>query len=254
MYWQNSWVYPVSFMMWRFRQFISTFAAITVWVAIFQTQQSAFGYSRDSMISYIFLTGFLQSMILATQTGGLAQQIYAGEISNTLLKPLNIFGAFIVQELSDKFLNFSFVIIETIILIQIFHPVFVLPPLSLFLLFLITVILGAVLLFFMMLLLGTLGFWSPDTWGPRFLFYIFVDFTAGKLFPLNIFPKILQDILALTPFPYLTYAQTQIFLQHASSNQILKTFLMLGFWIVVIASAFSLIWRKGIKDYGAAGH
>jgi ABC-2 type transport system permease protein len=252
-YLQNTLVYPVSFWMWRTRQFLATFASIALWAAIFQNQSSAFGYSRDQMMSYIFLVGFMQSMVLATQMHGLAQQIYNGEISNLFVKPLKVFRYILTQELADKVYNLFFVIFETGILIAIFKPQIHFPDLLHFLFFLIATVLGAILYFFIMLLFGSVGFWSPDTWGPRFLFFMFLDFTAGKLYPLDILPKIIQNIIYFTPFPYLSYVQTQIFLGRFSYAEILQFLAIILIWIAVCSSVFKKVWNTGLKEYGALG-
>jgi ABC-2 type transport system permease protein len=252
-YMQNTLTYPVSFWLWRTRQFLSTFTAITIWLAIFQHTNSVFNYTQEAMVSYIFLTGFLQSMILATQLSGLAQQIYNGEISNLFVKPMSVMGSLISQELADKSYNFTFTILETFILIQIFHPNIVIPNLMTFGLFVLSTLMGAALLFLIMLIFGTVGFWSPDTWGPRFLFYMFVDFTAGKLYPLNILPDIVQKIIFLTPFPYLSYVQTQIFLGHMSITQIVQSLAVLSGWLLACFLAYKHLWNTGLREYGAMG-
>ncbi len=253
-HWQNTLAYPVSFWMWRFRQVLATFASITVWLAIFKSQSVAFGYTQDAMVSYIFLIGFLQSIIVATQTGGLGQQIYEGQISNVMVKPLSVLGWIGAIDLADKAYNFTFLIFETILLYFIFKPHFVIPSPQLLAAFLITTIMGAILLFLAMLLIGVIGFWSPDNWGIRFLFYMFIDFTAGRLYPLNILPKTVQSILSWTPFPYFSYFQSQIFLGKMSWPQIQHSFLILSIWILFLGVTFRYFWLKGLKSYGAMGH
>jgi ABC-2 type transport system permease protein len=252
--WQNGFVYPVSLLFWRLRQFLSTFMSLTIWTVLFVGQKQAFGYQESQMITYIFLTGILQSMIVSTLMGGLSEDIYTGKISYQLIKPMNIFLYLGAQELADKLKNFVFIIGETLLLFLLFKPEIVFPSPVIFFLFFLTAILGTVLMFVIMLLFGTIGFWSPETWGPRFLFYMFLEFTAGKLFPLSIFPEIVQKILFCTPFPYLTYAQSQIFLGRYTGSDISNTFLSVVFWIIFLSAAFLFLWRKGIKEYGALGH
>ena len=252
--WQNGFVYPVSVFFWRLRQFLATFMALTIWTVIFGSQQQAFGYSQPQMITYIFLTGLLQSIVLATILGNLSEDIYTGKISYQLMKPMNMYVYLGIQELADKLKNIGFIFVETVILFLLFKPQIVFPNLEIFLFFLATAILGAILMFVILLLFGTIGFWSPETWGPRFLFYMFLEFTAGKLFPLNIFPEVVQKIIFLTPFPYLSYAQTQIFLGRYEGIDIFKTFISLFLWILVLGASFLFLWRKGIKEYGALGH
>ncbi len=253
-HWQNTLAYPISFWMWRFRQVLATFASLTVWLAIFKGNAQAFGYTQDTMISYIFLIGFLQSIILATQTGGLGQQIYEGEISNVMVKPLKVLGWIGAIDLADKAYNFTFLIFETILLYFVFKPHLVFPNPQFLLAFLVTVILGAILFFLSMLLIGVMGFWSPDNWGIRFLFYMFIDFTAGRLYPLNILPTPIQNTLSWTPFPYFSYFQSQIFLGKLSWGQIEHSFLVLLLWVILLALLFRYLWLKGLKSYGAMGH
>lgn len=213
----------------------------------------AFGYDRSAMISYIFLTAFLQSVIQSTLLNGLAEDIYTGVLSNTLVKPVRLFGMWLAQEFADKSMNIFFVICESLLLIAIFHPQIYFPALPQLLLFLVATLLGAILLFLVMLLFGTIGFWSNETWGIRFLFFMLMDFTAGKLYPLDILPAMARKILFLTPFPYLAYAQTQLFLGKYSGAQTVETFAVLGVWIVVLSLLFRAIWNHGMKTYGAVG-
>lgn len=253
MHWQNILTYPVSFIFWRGRQFLSTLTALTFWSVVFANTQSTFGYDRQSMISYIFITAFLQSVILSTFLNGLAEDIYSGNISNVLVKPVKLFWIWITQEITDKSTNLFFIIIEAFLLIALFQPELVIPPILQFSAFLVSSFLGAVVLFYIMLLFGSIGFWSRETWGIRFLFHMVIDFTAGKLYPLDILPTMVKQFLFFTPFPYLSYMQTQIFLGKLSSEQILQTFLVLGFWILILAGSFHFVWNKGLKSYGAAG-
>jgi ABC-2 type transport system permease protein len=239
--------------MWRLRQFLSSFAALTLWTVIFQNQQSAFGYTSTTMISYIFLVSFLQSIVLSTTLNGLGQDIYTGQISNLFVKPIRPFLVWVWQDLADKSVNLTFVIIELLILTAVFRPTLHFPDLTTFVIFLLFTVLGAVLYFGVMLLFGVFGFWSPETWGPRFLFFMFIEFTAGRLYPLNIFPVIVQQILLLTPFPYLSYVQTQIFLGNITGSQIWWSLFGLCTWILLIFVLFRRLWATGLKEYGALG-
>lgn len=205
------------------------------------------------MNTYVFVAAFLQSLILATALNGLSNRIYSGQLSSDLVKPLNIFANLAAEDLADKLKNVSFLILETILLWWLFKPTLSLPDASVIIIFLAWVLGGLVLNFLITLLFGSLGFWSPDTWGPRFLFFTFVDLSAGKLFPLDIFPKIIQSIIMLTPFPYFAFLQSQLFLEKLTPTQITKYSLLLIFWIILFAFIVKKTWQRGIKDYTASG-
>lgn len=251
--WQNGLVYRTSVIMWRLRQFLGTLMSLTVWTVIFTSNSSAFNYTQDSMITYIFLVSFLQSMIIASALNGLAYQVYSGEISNHLLKPFNLFSYFAVQEIADKAKNIGFLLIEIFILFLIFKPIIVLPQLGVLSLFILWSFLGMILNFIISLLFGAFGFWSPDTWGPRFLFFMILNFTAGKMFPLDILPEVIQKILYLTPFPYLSFVQIQLFLGRLNSQEIFNHSLILVIWLILLGGFASLLWKKGLKSYESVG-
>lgn len=251
--WQNGLVYRTSVIMWRLRQFLTTLMSLTVWTVIYQGNSQAFNYTESSMITYIFLVSFLQSMILASALNGLAQRVYSGEISNHLLKPINLFGYLAIEEVADKAKNIGFLITEILILFMIFRPSIVFPSGELFAMFIIWSLLGVILNFIITLLFGAFGFWSPDTWGPRFLFFMILNFTAGKLFPLDILPDVIQKILYLTPFPYLSFLQIQLFLNRLTTSEIVTHSLGLLFWIGLLGSTVALLWKKGLKSYESAG-
>jgi len=252
-YWQNIFVYRTSFVLWRFREFISSLMALTIWKVIFTNQEAAFGYQQNQLIAYIFLATVLHNIILTTSLNNLAGDIYSGGISTKLVKPINIWLSLGFQDIADKILNLSFVILESTILYFIFKPVFIFPSLTHGLIFVTWVILATLISFIINLLFGSIGFWSPDSWGPKFLFYMFLDFTAGKLYPLDILPNFIQQIVYLTPFPYLSYVQTQLFLGRLQSDQIIPITLVMITWILGLTFIFKIIWNKGLKNYTAMG-
>lgn len=251
--WQNSFVYRLSLFFWRFRQFLSTIMSLTIWSVIFTSQQSAFGYARAEMITYIFTVSILQSLILATVLNGLAGEVYSGAISKELVKPVNLYVYLGIQDIADKLKNFIFVILESSIIFFIFRPEIIIPTLDAGIVFLFWLAGGIILNFWISLLFGALGFWAPNTWGPRFLFFMIVEFTAGKLFPLDILPKAVQAFLNATPFPFLSYYQTQLILGRLGPAEVLQKSVLLLFWIILTGVAALWVWKKGLRDYSAAG-
>lgn len=251
--WQNGFVYRVSLLLWRLRNFLSSVMALTVWQVIFANQGNVFGYTQDEMITYIFLVGLAQSIVLATTLHGLAERVYNGDITYQLLKPINLFGYLGMQDVADKLKNVAFVVIETLLLFLLFVPVLPSVTAPTFLLATVWLLGGAVLNFLINLLFGAIGFYSPDSWGPKFLFFVLLEATAGQLFPLDILPQFIQNILYLTPFPYLSYAQIQLLVGRVSTPEMVWNSVALLGWLIGLGSLTWLVWRRGIRDYEAAG-
>lgn len=253
LYWDTMMTYRADMLLWRLRNFLTSIMSLTLWTTIFASTNSAFGYDRDQMITYIFLAAFLQSAIMSTSLNGLSGTIYRGGLSQLLLQPVNIYAVLATGEIADKLYNVIFLLIETGILFLIFKPDFAIPgPLTL-LLFVLWTLGGVAINYLISLLFGSFGFWSPDSWGPKFLFYLVVSFSAGKLYPLNILPSIIQTIIYLTPFPYYAFLQSQLFLGKLNSGEILFNSIVLLFWIFVLSLIVKFVWSKGIKNYSAVG-
>lgn len=251
--WQNGFVYRVSLVMWRFRQFLSSLMSLTIWSVIFSSQTSVLGYSQDQMITYIFLSSFLQSFILATALNGLSGRVYSGEISSLLLKPVNLYAYLAAEDIADKLRNIAFIFLESAALYLMFSPTIPVPSAVHAGLFVLAALMGAVMNFIINLLFGSIGFWSPDTWGPKFMFFIMVEFSAGKLFPLDILPEVVRNTLYFTPFPFFSFFQTQIFLGRVELSEIMVQLGILSAWILGLYLLNKKVWNEGLKDYAAAG-
>lgn len=252
--WENGLVYRTSVIIWRLRQFLSTVMALTLWTILLSQQTSGFGYTQAQMVTYIFSISILDGFIFATALQGLGNQIYSGQFSFQLLKPINLYLYFATEEIADKLKNVGFIAIETIILYLIFKPELIFPSAEIGIIFVAWTVLGIVLHFFIQLLFGALGFWTPETWGPRFLFWMFLDFTAGKMFPLDILPTVIQKLIFFTPFPYMSFLQIQLMLGKIPTTEIIPYTIWFGVWLGILGILTKIVWSRGIKNYSASGN
>ena len=173
--WQNALVYRTSLLLWRLRQIFNTLLAITLWGAVYQTNSSVIGYTSDQMFTYIFLSAIMQNIIMATALHRLPGMVYSGELSLWLVRPVRPFLTFLTTDLADKALNATCIILETAVFYLLLRPVLTVPDLGTIFIFLIWLVLGIGIHFFVELLFGALGFWSPDVWGPKFLFFMITE-------------------------------------------------------------------------------
>lgn len=251
--WQNGFAYRASVFLWRFRQLLSSFFSLSIWTILYQNSEASFGYSQSQMISYIFITGIIQNVVITTSLNGLTSTIYSGQLSLLLIKPIGLFKAFAMEETADKAKNLFFALLESCLLFFVFKPQLFSVISIHFLISIFWIFGGITITFFISLLFGAIGFWSPESWGPRFLFFTFINFLGGKFFPLDILPNLIHQLVWLTPFPFLSYAQSQLLLNRLSSTEIISGCLGLSLWILLLGLATKYFWRVGLKDYAAQG-
>lgn len=248
-------MYRINFVMWRFRNVSSFLMMYFLWYSATSSQTLTFGYTQNSMLTYVFAVAIVRAFVLSSRTVDIADDISTGNLSMYLLRPVNYITYYFTQDVADKLANFLFAVCELTILFIIFRPPLFfqtdpwLAAVSVGLL-----LLAIIMYFFINLLLSFMAFWIPEnTWGPRFLFMITLEFFAGGLFPIDILPKGVQAAFHLTPFPYLLYFPVSAYLGKLTGYELAQgTLIALG-WLGVLYIMTLLVWKRGLRSYDSAG-
>ncbi len=252
--WDEVFTYRTSFVMWRVRNIIQLLTIYFLWSVVIPPGKTLLGYSHSFMLTYILGTNLVDSIVLSSRTYAVGEEINSGNLMNFLLRPINYFMYWFSKDIGDKAMNIGFSIIELSLIFVILKPPFFFQT-DLFYLsfFIFSVILSLVLYFFLNFLLGLIGFWSPEVWAPRFIFITLLGFFAGSLFPLDILPKTLYEIMRLLPFSYLLYFPLKIYLGQLGLREVLTGILMSFFWVFIVYLIVKFVWQKGLKSYTAYG-
>ena len=238
----------------RFRALVVLVSFYYFWSALLKHRTSFAGYDRTQMITYVLGKNVLRSIVFATRTEEIASEINHGRLSSYLLKPVNFMLYTLFRDLSEKSINLVSSIIEVIGLILIFLIKLQWPQdVHTWLLFLASIAGATWLYFILSFMTGCWGFWTSESWGPRFLLELFLEFTAGVFFPLDVLPQLAQQIIKSFPSPYLVFFPLQIFLGKLNSTQIINGFLTQMFWILAISGLARRVWSKGMQNYSAVG-
>jgi ABC-2 type transport system permease protein len=253
-YWQEGLSRRASFIMERFRALVVLVSFYYFWSALLKNRTSFAGYDRTQMITYVLGMNVLRSIVFATRTEEIASEINHGRLSGYLLKPVNFMLYTLFRDLSEKSINLLSSFIEVFGLIWLFHVKVQWPPDFQSWLLCAASIVGAAWLYFILsFMTGCWGFWTSESWGPRFLLELFLEFTAGAFFPLDVLPLLAQHIIKSFPSPYLVFFPLQIFLGKLDSHQIINGFLMQMFWILAISGLARWVWTRGMRTYSAMG-
>lgn len=252
--WDEALVYRLNFILWRVRVVIRFLITYFLWSSIYTGNQNFFGYSREQILTYVLAVYIVSNFVFATRTQDIGSEINEGKLTNYLLKPINYFASLISRDASDKLLNFSFTILESVILFLLLKPPFFFQMNLWLILIAVLVFVGSVGVYFCIsVLLGFMGFWTTEVWATRFIFIILLDFVAGNFFPIDILPKTVSQILMLTPFPYMFYFPVKIYLGQLGTGEIVQGFLVMLVWVFVLTKGVKLVWKKGLKVYSAEG-
>lgn len=226
-----------------------------LWNQVFHGRSALFNFSRDQIITYLFLSTVLRQFILISAADQIAGELQTwGKFFSYLLKPIGYFRYWFTVDLIYKLFDFASVIVIISIFLRIFKVNLIAPPDFLHLtIFLVAVFIAMLTYFFIATLIATSGFWTSQVWGLQFLVVLFLDFSAGSYFPLDVLPVQFQTVIKLTPFPYLLYFPIKIYLGKISIQESLTALAIASFWLILIFFILKIFWQKGLKVYEAWG-
>ena len=259
--WAEYMMYRLNFVMWRLRMVMQLLVTYFLWWAIFGTKENLpageagfFGYTQSMILTYVLLTSIVRSVVLGTTTMEIGDLINQGNLSNYLVKPIHFFSYYAARDAADKALNLLFAIGELVILFIILRPPIFVQTDPLYLgLAVVSVLLGAVLYFYFSMILGFLGFWTPDVWGPRFISFVVMEFFAGSLFPLDILPRALFAFSQALPFSYFIYFPIKVYMGQVGLPAIIQGVSTGILWVAGLWYLATVLWKRGLKAYTAEG-
>lgn len=248
---QEYFVYRLNMLMWRVRQLFVFLLPYFMWRAILGGGGEIYGYNFGAIMTYLFGTTILRSLVMGSRTVDLGWMINSGMLTVPLMRPLNMFGFLLTRDAADKLFNLSFMLLEIPLILLIFRPpVFLQSDPSTLLLALGSTLLALLIYFFINIIFGSLGFWTRDVWAPRFLLMVILEFATGAMFPLDMLSAFWQRLLLWTPFPYLLFVPLRIYLGDLSTLSYLVAQLT---WVILLYLLARFVWKRGLLRYEAEG-
>lgn len=252
--WDEILSYRANFILWRVRAFLGMLTGYFLWTSIMPEEGTLFGYSKQIMVTYVLAAPIVFSIVFSTRTHEISENINTGGLSFFLTKPVGYFKYWFARDIGDKLMNISFSLSEFLLFLLIVRPdIFLQTNLFYLVIFFVSLFLAIILMFFIGCLMSMVGFWSPEVWAPRFIFYTLVSFLAGSLFPLDILPGSIYEILRFLPFAYLQYFPIKIYLGQVSTNDLILGFGITLAWIGISYLSLTAAWNKGIRNFTASG-
>jgi ABC-2 type transport system permease protein len=183
-----------------------------------------------------------------------AADIKDGNISQFLVKPINYLTYRFCLFSSSRIIYLLVAALPLAGFIFCLHRYFVWPPdLMTAGCFLLSVAMTAMLQFFMSYAMAMLAFWVLEVSTFIFILFAFEYLASGHLFPLDILPPALKNLLFFTPFPYQMYFPVSIYMGKTTGIALAHGLLVQAGWVFAAYCVARLAWNRGIRKYGAVG-
>ena len=258
---QNSLTYRFNFLARSLFGLIPLMAMLYVWRTIYRGNADKHGgdlvgtYTFAEMVSYYLLTTVVDALTAVNEDDWqIAADIKDGNISQFLLKPIDYLWYRFCLFLSGRITYLAVTAVPLAIFIFCLRQYFVLPhDWMAFGLFLVSVVLTAMLQFFMSYTMAMLAFWVLEVSTFIFILFAFEYLASGHLFPLDILPPWLERVLYFTPFPYQLYFPVSIYMGKTAGAELARGLVIQFAWVAFMYVIARFAWNRGIKKYSAAG-
>ncbi len=255
---QNNLAYRFNFLARTVFGLVPLIAILYVWRTIYQGNgrgSSIGSYSLAQMISYYLIITLVDALTAVTQDDWeIATDIKDGNISQFLLKPIDYLAYRLCLFFSARLAYLAVAAAPLALFMLTLHKYFVAPRSWLaFGCFLFSIGLTALLQFFISYTMAMLAFWVLEVSTFIFILFAFEYLASGHLFPLDILPHRLQQVLAYTPFPYQLYFPASVYMGKSAGPELIRGLLIQAGWVLAAYGLARLVWRRGIRHYSAVG-
>ena len=253
---QNVLTYRVNFLFRCLFGLIPLTAVLSLWRTIYGGEHGDIGgYTLAQMISYYLVVTIVDALTAVNEDDWqIAADIKDGRISQFLLKPINYLGYRLCLFFSGRIIYTAVALLPVTLFIVWHRENFVLPADAATLgLFLVSLVLTGLLQFLVSFTMALLAFWVLEV--STFIFIVFaLEYLAGgHLFPLDILPPAVAQVLGYTPFPYMLFFPVNVYLGRTSGAALVQGLLIQAAWVIAAFVMARFVWSRGIRKYSAVG-
>ncbi|MEM1098625.1 MAG: ABC-2 family transporter protein [Planctomycetota bacterium] len=183
--------------------------------------------------------------------------VVTGRLSPVLLHPIDPVWRFVFSHLGEQLVRLPFFAGVLAIAIALYPAAlregdgWWMPSVGRALGFFGLVYAAFALRFLLQYTIAMLAFWIEKVGGFESLSYLPYLFLSGMLFPLEVLPPGVANVLLWTPFPYLVWFPAKLLVD--GDVELVRGLLTIGGWFVALLILNRFVWRRGLAHYSAMG-
>jgi ABC-2 type transport system permease protein len=252
--WAEQWQYRANLIMYLLYWLVSPIIYMAVWTSIARSQGNVNGLTANDFTTYYMLLLVVDQLTSNITIHIFGYKIQDGTLSGELIRPIHpMLTNTLVNNIAFKGFTIMGFIPIWIIFLFLFQPDFSAVTWQGILLAVPAVILGFFIHFLLSAAITCLAFWTTRVFSIHEFYFALSVLFSGQFVPLQLMPKLVQDIAQFMPFQFLIYFPIQLILGRFSPDQITGGFLIGSLWLAAGLGLFVLVWREGIKRFSAVG-
>jgi ABC-2 type transport system permease protein len=252
--WAEQWQYRANLIMYVLYWLVSPIVYLAVWTTIARAHGSVSGLTANDFVTYYMTLLIVDQLTSEITIYILAYKIQDGTLSGELLRPIHpILTNTLVNNIAFKALTLLTLIPIWAVLWFLFQPDFSAVTWHNILLAIPAIILGFGISFLLGAALTCVAFWTTRIWSLSEFYSALVVLFSGQFVPLNLMPRLIQDLARYLPFGMFKYYPIQIILGRLSPDEIIRAFAVGTLWLLIALLLFNWAWRAGVRQFSAVG-
>jgi ABC-2 type transport system permease protein len=245
--------YRAAFLIWVVEDVLGALISLGVWLAVLD-HSARLPLDRAQIVTYFLAQGLVASCTNAWLIYFVPEEIREGRLSHKLLRPVPPMAHWIANNLGEKALRLLLHVPVVCAVGVLFRAELRLPPDAwTWLLVLTAVLLAAAVAFLLDLLITLTAFWLQDVWGLHGAFRLAERFLNGRLVPLALFPAWLMGAVEAQPFRYMLSFPLEVLTGSLAADAVARGFAWQIGWAVGLYLLYRVQWRFGLRAYSAVG-
>lgn len=221
-----------------------------LWRSIIDSNE--IGYDLKQMMMYIIISNIILLFTQIHVEDEIEGDVKTYKLGQKMLLPINYTVKLVFGFLSRSLIRFLLIYFPFLVLAMLITSNNIVLSRVAYVPFI--VIIAFVMNSLFSFIIGFLSFWTTEIWGIAAVRNLITGLLTGAVFPLDILPETMQNIMLCTPFPYITYIPAKLLTDNEFNMQVVKNGMVISIiWILVLAAVVVILKNCGMKRYTSSG-
>ncbi len=245
--------YRVAMSIWMIGRLLEPLVYLVVWTTVADARGgSVGGYSPADFAAYYIVLMLVNQFTFTWIMHEYEYRIRSGDLSSVLLKPIHPIHSDLADNIGYKVLTSVIIFPAAGFLYWLFDPALN-TNLTLFGLFIISMILAYLLRFLLEWSLALIAFWTTRNEAFNQMYFLLGLFLSGRIAPLNLLPDWLRTMADVLPFKWAVAFPVELVLGRLTPEEISEGLLIQTAWLIAGVILHRLVWWRGVRRYSAVG-
>lgn len=213
-----------------------------VWKILYTQRSGAFGVTLEQMTTYGVMGMALEMFIWSRPQWYMATQIKSGAIDTDLMKPLDFHLYMLARSIGEMIIGVAVLGLPALLIAYVLLGVQFPPDVVTGLMFVLSLLLGFLLLFHLNFLIGSLAIVALDIRHISWAYFSIVRFLGGQIVPLWLFPPFVAFLAEVLPFKGTYYIPISIYIGRLTGMDAIRGLGFQAIWLVALVLLSRILW------------